>query len=423
MKWGKRGMHSPPTYLINHVFPISWLMKLKRKSGSFRPGTEQAKCKGKIPEMARCSSMPTKWKEGRFYSGSDDLYWRLSFGDDTLEDKKCRDVRSLWYDSDDEFSLPKSRCKSSKPREVNRLTVPEIKDITKKQYKVIHMQEKDQLKGMKVREQNIIAQAGYARKDQEQRSFDRRVLKEKKSNMSKRYLEEKERALQLAQENIFKNEPLKTVKLRDELQKSRVIDHGRKSNLICPSCSSRMANENCIFDYLDLEDANANPEEEFSSEMQKLQSKKINEIVPKNEHHRLSVHVSRPVRIKGRKSSRKMNSPSRKNAAKNECKTKATGDMKKGTRKKRIIKDTDIGVEAETVFDSYAVKKSSHDPQQDFRDSMLEMIIDQEIKQPEELEELLVCYLTHNCDEYHDLIIKVFQQVWFDLNQVYIAAA
>ncbi|KAL2524283.1 Transcription repressor OFP4 [Abeliophyllum distichum] len=73
------------------------------------------------------------------------------------------------------------------------------------------------------------------------------------------------------------------------------------------------------------------------------------------------------------------------------------------------------------VFDSFAVVKCSSAPEQDFRDSMVEMIREKGIRRPDELEELLACYLTLNCDKYHDLIIKVFQQVWlFELNQEFI---
>ncbi|KAL3617003.1 hypothetical protein CASFOL_039397 [Castilleja foliolosa] len=70
-----------------------------------------------------------------------------------------------------------------------------------------------------------------------------------------------------------------------------------------------------------------------------------------------------------------------------------------------------------TIYDSYAEVMNSFDPQQDFRDSMVEMICEKGIRRPEELEDLLACYLTLNCDEYHDLIIKVFQQVLFELSR------
>ncbi|KAK6123963.1 hypothetical protein DH2020_042308 [Rehmannia glutinosa] len=60
--------------------------------------------------------------------------------------------------------------------------------------------------------------------------------------------------------------------------------------------------------------------------------------------------------------------------------------------------------------------KSSFNPQQDFRDSMVEMISEKGITRSDELEELLACYLTLNCDGYHELIIKVFRQVCFELS-------
>ncbi|KAF2305347.1 hypothetical protein GH714_004128 [Hevea brasiliensis] len=85
---------------------------------------------------------------------------------------------------------------------------------------------------------------------------------------------------------------------------------------------------------------------------------------------------------------------------------------------RRLPKEEEILPEPTcTKKESFAMVKCSYDPQKDFRDSMIEMIKEQRINQPEELEELLACYLTLNSDEYHDLIIRVFRQVWFDLNQ------
>jgi uncharacterized protein (TIGR01568 family) len=65
-----------------------------------------------------------------------------------------------------------------------------------------------------------------------------------------------------------------------------------------------------------------------------------------------------------------------------------------------------------------AVVKSSFDPQKDFRESMVEMIVENNIKASKDLEDLLACYLSLNSDEYHDLIIKVFKQIWFDLTDI-----
>lgn len=69
-----------------------------------------------------------------------------------------------------------------------------------------------------------------------------------------------------------------------------------------------------------------------------------------------------------------------------------------------------------TVTESFAIVKSSSDPQKDFRESMVEMIVENNIRTSKDLEELLACYLTLNSDEYHDIIIKVFKQLWFDLS-------
>ncbi|XP_047341057.1 transcription repressor OFP1-like [Impatiens glandulifera] len=65
---------------------------------------------------------------------------------------------------------------------------------------------------------------------------------------------------------------------------------------------------------------------------------------------------------------------------------------------------------------SLAVVKSSMNPQKDFKESMVEMIVENDIKSGKDLEDLLACYLELNSNGYHDLIIKVFKQIWFDLN-------
>ncbi|PKA57630.1 hypothetical protein AXF42_Ash016676 [Apostasia shenzhenica] len=65
--------------------------------------------------------------------------------------------------------------------------------------------------------------------------------------------------------------------------------------------------------------------------------------------------------------------------------------------------------------ESFAVVKSSSDPEKDFRESMVEMIVVNKIREAKDLEELLACYLSLNSDEYHGVILDVFQQIWFDL--------
>ncbi|CAN0903722.1 Transcription repressor OFP4 [Linum grandiflorum] len=68
-----------------------------------------------------------------------------------------------------------------------------------------------------------------------------------------------------------------------------------------------------------------------------------------------------------------------------------------------------------TFAESFAVVKSSMDPERDFMDSMVEMIVENDIKGSKELEELLACYLSLNLDKYHDVIVRAFEQIWFHM--------
>ncbi|GFP83235.1 transcription repressor ofp4, partial [Phtheirospermum japonicum] len=70
-----------------------------------------------------------------------------------------------------------------------------------------------------------------------------------------------------------------------------------------------------------------------------------------------------------------------------------------------------------SMSESFAVVKTSKDPGRDFRESMVEMIVENNIRSSKDLEELLACYLSLNSDEYHELIINVFKQIWFDFIQ------
>lgn len=64
------------------------------------------------------------------------------------------------------------------------------------------------------------------------------------------------------------------------------------------------------------------------------------------------------------------------------------------------------------IFSSIAVEKDSDDPYQDFRHSMLQMIIKKEIYSKDDLQELLNCFLQLNSPCHHDVIIKAFKEIW-----------
>ncbi|EOA14359.1 hypothetical protein CARUB_v10027544mg [Capsella rubella] len=67
------------------------------------------------------------------------------------------------------------------------------------------------------------------------------------------------------------------------------------------------------------------------------------------------------------------------------------------------------------IAKSFAIVVSSVDPEKDFRDSMVEMILENKMREERDLEDLLACYLSLNSNEYHDVIIKAFEKTWFHL--------
>ncbi|KAL6959750.1 Transcription repressor ofp1 [Sarracenia purpurea var. burkii] len=59
----------------------------------------------------------------------------------------------------------------------------------------------------------------------------------------------------------------------------------------------------------------------------------------------------------------------------------------------------------------FAIVKLSCDPERDFKESMVEMIVENSILASKDLEDLLARYLSLSSDEYHSLIVKTFQQI------------
>ena len=59
-----------------------------------------------------------------------------------------------------------------------------------------------------------------------------------------------------------------------------------------------------------------------------------------------------------------------------------------------------------------AVEKDSDDPYLDFRQSMLQMILENEIYSKNDLRELLNCFLSLNEPYYHGIIIRAFSEIW-----------
>ncbi|XP_059311380.1 transcription repressor OFP6-like [Lycium ferocissimum] len=64
------------------------------------------------------------------------------------------------------------------------------------------------------------------------------------------------------------------------------------------------------------------------------------------------------------------------------------------------------------IVGSVAVVKDSDDPFKDFRQSMLQMIMEKEIYSCDDLNELLNCFLKLNSSSHHDVIVQAFMEIW-----------
>ncbi|KAJ8762360.1 hypothetical protein K2173_007518 [Erythroxylum novogranatense] len=62
--------------------------------------------------------------------------------------------------------------------------------------------------------------------------------------------------------------------------------------------------------------------------------------------------------------------------------------------------------------ESVAVVKKSENPYEDFKTSMLEMILEKQMYEVRDLEELLECFLCLNSKQYHEIIVDVFSEIW-----------
>ncbi|XP_041003142.1 transcription repressor OFP8-like [Juglans microcarpa x Juglans regia] len=63
------------------------------------------------------------------------------------------------------------------------------------------------------------------------------------------------------------------------------------------------------------------------------------------------------------------------------------------------------------VKDSFAVVKRSSDPYNDFRTSMVEMIVEKQMFAAKDLEQLLQCFLSLNSYHHHKIIVEAFTEI------------
>lgn len=405
MKWGSKKKRPPPIssssssssqpFLISHVFPTSWLSKFKQKRGNSEPKPSKVNNKGKQNSPSLGSPRRAAAKGGgRFYGvvdDDDDAFWRLSFGEDSAEGKKNRGVlRSVWFDSDDEFEVPPSSCGSCPTSD----RIVKGRDLSQK---LKGMQKSGNAKEWKLRKEN-------------------RELEGKKKLM--KLERDADKAEETSTETIESDEVEMLAARKFWATETDARKHQYASSLNSRNSSLKTIQEEAL--NLETEEPS---EEKQTSDWQKLKERKIQEVKSKSEKHRKSLYISRELQRRRTKRSSKVRVCSPRTASRVEiCKIKALENMTKAKMKMKRVAKEEAVQQVRTGLNSFAVVKCSFDPQQDFRDSMFEMIVEKKITQPEDLEELLACYLTLNSDEYHDLIVKVFRQVWFDLNQASFSA-
>ncbi|GAB4848868.1 hypothetical protein Ancab_003662 [Ancistrocladus abbreviatus] len=64
------------------------------------------------------------------------------------------------------------------------------------------------------------------------------------------------------------------------------------------------------------------------------------------------------------------------------------------------------------VRESFAVVKKTEDPYEDFRRSMMEMILEKEMFEERDLEQMLHCFLSLNSRHHHEVIVGAFSEIW-----------
>ncbi|XP_058228626.1 transcription repressor OFP7 [Rhododendron vialii] len=70
------------------------------------------------------------------------------------------------------------------------------------------------------------------------------------------------------------------------------------------------------------------------------------------------------------------------------------------------------GVLEGKVKESYAVVKRSEDPKEDFKRSMMEMVVEKQMFEEGELEQLLRCFLSLNSRSHQGVIVEAFTEIW-----------
>ncbi|OMO65466.1 hypothetical protein COLO4_31217 [Corchorus olitorius] len=432
MKWGRKKASSSSSSSrlpsLSRVLPTAWLSTFKRMSihSEQKPAKEKQKVMGNSVSVTS-----SKFAGGgeRFHGGDGEAFWRLSFGDDSADGKTSKSVsRSAWNDSDDDLDFAPSSCRSCGSNSMRIKEKEYTKMFSNMAYDVEKIQEFRRDTQILPDMDMYTGEKATVIKTPRSRMMTEKDLKLKKTNeraMEEKRLKRQNKSGEAQQKSVAKKtvEPdfVRTIPIAEREYQKLTGDYQRKhqymSTLNLRTSNLTTIEEDCAFTAQRFVETDVFSPEKLSSEGREWKEMKFEKVKVKSEKQRKSLYMSRELPRKRMKQNNKVRVFSPRTASRAEiCKIKALEDMKKAKLKMKAAKQKTIS--GKTGLENFATVKCSFDPEKDFRDSMIEMIVEKRISQPEELEELLACYLTLNSDVYHDLIIKVFQQVWFDLEQV-----
>uniref|UniRef100_A0ACD5WXW3 Uncharacterized protein n=1 Tax=Avena sativa TaxID=4498 RepID=A0ACD5WXW3_AVESA len=92
---------------------------------------------------------------------------------------------------------------------------------------------------------------------------------------------------------------------------------------------------------------------------------------------------------------------------------------RKDKEKEKVVQAAPLHLETTRrrpwLYESLVVVKASSDPEREMAESMAEMVAANHIRSPEDLEELLACYLALNAAEHHRAVVAAFRRVWLHI--------
>ncbi|CAM8998173.1 unnamed protein product [Rhodiola kirilowii] len=426
MNWGRKKADTSSARQtrmssIYKMFHVSWFSRSKQGNGNGGSGEKNGgrKVKRNAERDVGLQQERMGCRAEKFYEEAEENFWRLSFGDDSCQGRKsCRGssgtIANDWHN---EVGLSPSTCRSRGAKDAKGVVKNESMDFSDM---VLDLRKR---RGSNRHVKKEPGNTKVSRRDGSLRNIDNHQLSYSPNRVAN-YASLKGADKKMVGEKTAEGDPIiqnSAVKDIMEVKPVKLIQTSTKVSHRSPSSSSSQKHHDQV-----PTPSKLNRKEEGDLKLETLRGSicddlgevKLKELSLGEGEERKSIYISKDSlkrRSKsGRSSKVKIYSPRTPSKAEL-CKIKALEDLKK-TRMKMRVREKEDGKER-ALLESFAVVKCSFDPQKDFRNSMLEMILDKGIRRAEELEELLACYLTLNSDEYHDLIIKVFRQVWFDLNK------